>query len=79
MESLGLNQGPEDIPDGLVVKNSPCDAGDSGSVPGQGTKIPHAKGQLSPWPQLETSCAGATAAGALQPLRHSQDPTQQNK
>ena len=46
MESLGLNQGPEDIPDGLVVKNSPCDAGDSGSVPGQGTKIPHAKGQL---------------------------------
>ena len=49
MESLGLNQGPGDIPDGPVVKNLPCDEGDSGSVPGQGTKIPHAKGQLSPW------------------------------
>ena len=32
-----------------MVKNPPCNAGDSGSIPGQGTKIPHAVGQLSPW------------------------------
>ena len=31
-----------------VAKNPPSDAGDSGSIPGQGTKIPHAAGQLSP-------------------------------
>jgi len=30
-----------------VVKNSPCNAGDVGSIPGQGTKIPHAKKQPS--------------------------------
>ena len=30
-----------------MVKNPPCNAGDAGSIPGQGTKIPHAKGQLS--------------------------------
>ena len=31
-----------------VVKNPPSNAGDAGSIPGQGTKIPHAAGQLSP-------------------------------
>ena len=30
-----------------MVKNPPSDAGDAGSIPGQGTKIPHAAGQLS--------------------------------
>ena len=30
-----------------MVKNSPCNAGDKGSVPGRGTKIPHATGQLN--------------------------------
>ena len=30
-----------------VVKNTPSNAGDLGSIPGQGTKIPHAVGQLS--------------------------------
>ena len=29
-------------------KNSPSSAGDAGSIPGQGTKIPRAAGQLSP-------------------------------
>ena len=28
------------FPGGLVVKNLPCNAGDLGSIPGQGTKIP---------------------------------------
>ena len=30
-----------------MVKNLPCSAGDTGSLPGRGTKIPHAMGQLS--------------------------------
>ena len=33
--------------DGSVDKNLPCNAGDSGSIPGQGTKIPNPSGQLS--------------------------------
>ena len=31
-----------------VVKNLSCKAGDADLIPGQGTKIPHAKEQLSP-------------------------------
>ena len=30
-----------------MVKNLPSNAGDVGSIPAQGTKIPHATGQLS--------------------------------
>ena len=37
-----------DFPGGPVVKNPPHNGGDAGSIPGQGTKIPHAVGQLSP-------------------------------
>ena len=36
------------FPGGLVVKNLPSNAGDVSSIPGQGTKISHAMGQLSP-------------------------------
>ena len=32
---------------GLVVKNLPWNAGDVGSIPGGGTKIPHAAEQLN--------------------------------
>ena len=32
---------------GSVVKNPPSNAGDVGLIPGPGTKIPHATGQLS--------------------------------
>ena len=35
-------------PGGPVVKNLPYNAGDAGSIPGQGTKIPRAAGQLIP-------------------------------
>ena len=31
-----------------MVKNWSCNAGDAGSIPGRGTKIPHAAEQLSP-------------------------------
>ena len=37
-----------DFPDNPVVKISPCNTGGAGSIPGQGTKISHAVGQLSP-------------------------------
>ena len=37
-----------DFPGGPVVKNLPCNAEVVGSLLGQGTKIPHAEGQLSP-------------------------------
>ena len=36
-----------DSPGGLVANNPPCKAGDMGSIPGWGTKTPHASEQLS--------------------------------
>ena len=38
---------PWDFPGGPAVKNLPCNAGDAGSIPDRGTKVPHAVGQLS--------------------------------
>ena len=38
--------GGEDFPGGPVVKNPPCNAVDTGSIPGWGTKIPHITRQL---------------------------------
>ena len=37
----------KDFPGGPVVKNLPCNAGDVGLIPGQGTEIPYATEQLS--------------------------------
>ena len=36
------------LPSDPVVKNPPSNTGDAGSIPGWGTKSPHAAGQLSP-------------------------------
>ena len=36
------------LPQCPVIKNLPCNAGDVGSIPGQGTKISCAEEQLSP-------------------------------
>ena len=36
-----------DFPGGPVVKNLPLNAGNIGSILGQGTKIPHAAEQIS--------------------------------
>ena len=51
----GYNFHAGDFPGGPVVntpskkkKNPPFNAGDASSIPGPGTKIPHAAGQLSP-------------------------------
>ena len=41
-------------PCGPVVKNLPSNAGDTGSIPCRGTKIPHATGQLSLRATMET-------------------------
>ena len=40
-----------------MVKNLPANAGDMGSIPDWGTKIPHATGQLSPQPATTTEPA----------------------
>ena len=40
-----------------MVKNLPANAGDMGSIPDQGTKIPHAAGQLPP-PAVTTESVG---------------------
>ena len=37
-----------DSPGGPVVGNLPFNAGDEGSIPGSGTKIPHSQGYLAP-------------------------------
>ena len=45
-----------DFPGGPEIKKVPCNAGDMGSIPGQGTKIPYAMGQLSPCATIKISC-----------------------
>ena len=46
-----------DFPGGLGIKNLPCNAGDAGLIPGQGTKIPSTVGQLSPCVTTKTQCS----------------------
>ena len=48
LQFISKNYSFRDFPGGPAVKNLPYNAGDVGSIPGQGTKIPHAAGQLSP-------------------------------
>ena len=43
-----------DFPGVPVVKNQPSNVKDVGSIPGRGTKIPHATGQLSLRATMET-------------------------
>ena len=71
-----IKKSSRDFPGGPVVKSPPYNAGDAGSIPGQGTKIPHAAGQLSPRatttelvPQLENACAANYRAHTLWNLR----------
>ena len=39
-----------------MVKNLPPKAGEAGSIPNQGTKMPHAAGQLSPCTTTREAC-----------------------
>ena len=53
-------QALRDFPGGSMVKNPPSSAGHTGSIPGWGTKIPHATGQLSLHDTaIELACSGA--------------------
>ena len=57
-----------DFPGGPGVKNPPSNAGDSGSTPGRGTKIPHASGQLSSHASMrEPVCRKLQSPRALEP------------
>ena len=48
-KTLNIKNGlGQDFEGGPVVKNLPANAGDVGLIPGQGTKIPHATGELRP-------------------------------
>ena len=38
-----------------MVKNPPSNAGDVGPIPGGGSKIPHATGQLESKPKIKTN------------------------
>ena len=50
-----------------MVKNSPSSAKDTGVILGQGTKIPHAAGQMS------------TSATMTEPMYYNKDPVQQEQ
>ena len=53
---------PRDFCHGPVVQKLPSDAGSTGSIPGQGTKIPHAAEQLR--------ChASTTEPASLEPMQ----------
>ena len=62
---LNLKNQHRNFPGGPVVKNPPCNAGDTGRIPSWGTKILHAIQQVKahcntapgPVPQLENLCA----------------------
>ena len=50
------------FPSGPVVKNLPSKAGDKSLIPGGGTKLPHALGQLSPCAETnDPMCSRAPA------------------
>ena len=53
-----------------MVQNQPSNAGNAGSIPGQGIKIPHVSGKLS----LNT----ATREAHAEPVHHREDPGQAN-
>ena len=64
---------PWDFPGVPVVKNPPFNAGDTGSIPGRGTKTPHTVGRLNP-------CTTTREASTARPLRSSAvEPTLHNR
>ena len=60
-----------DFPGSPVVKNQPSNAGDMGSIPGWGIKIPHAMAQLSPCATTtELASHKLQSTRALEPARY---------
>ena len=66
-----------------MVKNPHSNAGDAGSIPGPGTKIPHAAGQLRPratTTEPEHSGAHVPQLALEKPTRHNkEEPTCHNE
>ena len=55
-----IKNNKQDFPGGPVVKTSPCNVGDTDSIPGQGTNFPCALGQpSSDRATTEPKCSGA--------------------
>ena len=70
-QPLNTTLAPRDIPGGPVVKNLTSSAGDMGSIPGRGTKIPHATEQLSLSASTrESMCCKPKSPHALEPVHH---------
>ena len=60
-----------DFPGGSVVEDPAYNAGDVGSIPGEGTKIPPAVGQLSPRATTtELACGKLQSPRALELANH---------
>ena len=59
-----------DFPGCPVVKNLPCNAGDEGSIPGPGTKIPHDPEQLNLWATARESVHGNKESPMMQQRLH---------
>ena len=58
-----------------MVESLPCNSGDSGSIPGQGTRIPLTTGQLSPWATTtETHVRKLESLIGKDPTLHNKDP-----
>ena len=54
-----------------MVKDLPANSGDVGSIPGQGTEIPHAAGQLSTRAATrEPACGRLQRPCTLEPGHH---------
>ena len=53
-----------------MVKNPPSNVGDAGSIRGQGTKIPHAAGQLSLCPATRQPAHSRVHAPYLERSTH---------
>ena len=54
-----------DFSDGPVVKNPPSIEGDMSLIPGQGTRIPHAVGHLSPHDSTRQKPAGCSGQSCV--------------
>ena len=66
-----------DFPGGPVVENLPSNVGDMGSTLGQGTRIPHASGQLGP--HTTSQQEGPDHCSWRGPSTAMKDPTQTNE
>ena len=55
---------------GLVVENLHSNAGDLGSIPDQGTKIPHAIGQLSLHATVKSPCIQQGRPSTVKTQKH---------